>query len=68
MNYETQKEPHKPTRPHETGRVSAIWPAKTTGQEDAHKWTILTPPTTGPKRAATQEWLQTRKNTQQQCP
>ncbi len=52
-------------RLHETGRVSAIWLAKTTGQPDAHKWAILAPPTTGPKRTAAQEWLQTRKNTQQ---
>ncbi len=52
-------------RLHETGRVSAIWLAKTTGQTDAHKWVLLAPPSTGPKRKAAQEWLKTRKNTQQ---
>jgi hypothetical protein len=50
---------------YETGRVSVIWQAKTTGQPDAHKWAILAPPSTGPKRHNVMEWLKTRKGTQQ---
>jgi hypothetical protein len=51
-------------RLYDSGRVSVIWQAKTTGQPDAHKWALLALPSTGPKREAVMEWLKTRKNTQ----
>lgn len=49
---------------HETGRVSTIWKAKTHLQEDAVRWAILAPPSSGAKREAVLKWLNTRREFQ----
>lgn len=45
---------------HETGRVSVIWKAKTHNQDDAVRWAILAPPSSGAKREAVMKWVNTR--------
>jgi len=45
---------------HESNRVTAIWQATTTGVNDAVRWGLLAPPSSGYKRQAVQDWLASR--------
>lgn len=57
--YKTPKEIHI----QESGRVSVIWKANTKNQKNAVRWALLAPPSSGYKRRAVLEWVQTRKET-----
>lgn len=43
---------------HETGRITAIWEIQTASQEDALRWMILAPPSSGHKREAVQRLME----------
>jgi hypothetical protein len=42
---------------HESGRVSVVWEARTKTAEDAFRWAIQAPPSSGRKLEATNRWL-----------
>lgn len=45
---------------YETGRVAVQWRGKTASQSDALRWAILSPPSSGYKRTAVEQWLSNR--------